>query len=181
MTFPLLDDWLPANDNPERPQMILSTVSAAGSPDARTVLLSEFDSQGLYFHTDSRSRKVADIAANPAVALTFLWPGFTRQLVVQGAAEVAPSPEIAAAFEARSPYLKQLAWQNSREFAQLDLDERRSEWASFALPDDPPTTWIGFVVRPTRLTFWSSDPETASRREEFTLVDGGWSSSYLAG
>ncbi len=181
MSFPLLNDWLPANADPERPQMILSTVSAAGSPDARTVLLSEFDDLGLYFHTDSRSRKVADIAANPAVALTFLWPGFTRQLVVQGTAEVAPPTEQAAAFDARSPYLKQLAWLNSREFAQLPLDERRSQWASFRLPDGPPATWIGFVVKPTRLTFWASDPETASRREEFTLVDGSWASSYLAG
>jgi pyridoxamine 5'-phosphate oxidase len=156
-------------------------VSGSAIPDARTVLLTEFDSEGLYFHTDSRSRKVADIAANPAVALTFLWPGFTRQLVVQGRAEVAPAPELVAAFEARSPYLKQLAWLNSSEFAQLDLDERLSQWAAFELPAEAPTTWIGFLVRPTRLTFWSSNQDAASRREEFALVDGDWVASYLPG
>lgn len=161
--------------------MILSTVSGAGIPDARTVLLTEFDGDGLYFHTDCRSRKVADIAVNPGVALTFLWPGFTRQLVVQGRAEMAPRHEIATAFDARSPYLKQLAWQNSREFAQLDLDERRSEWASFTLPEEPPRTWTGFLVRPTRLTFWSSNPDAPSRREEFSLNEDTWVSSYLAG
>lgn len=181
MTLPLLNEWLPANDNPERPQMVLSTVSASGVPDARTVLLTEFDDLGLYFHTDSRSRKVADIRANPAVALTFLWPGFTRQLVVQGIAEVAPAAELTAAFAARSSYLKQLAWQNSLEFAQLDLDARRSQWGSFTIPAHAPTTWIGFLVRPVRLTFWAGDPGTASRREELSLVDGTWVTSYLAG
>lgn len=161
--------------------MILSTVSASGGADARTVLLTEFDDEGLYFHTDSRSRKVADIAENPLVALTFLWPGFTRQLVVQGTASIAPASEQSAAFEARSPYLKQLAWQNSAEFAQLPLEERRAQWAAFEVPASPPTTWIGFVVRPHRLTFWGSNPDAASRREEFTLVDGAWQASYLPG
>ena len=179
-SFPLLDEWLPANDVLERPQMILST-AREGAPDARTVLLTEFDDEGLYFHTDSRSRKVADLAANPAVALTFLWPGFTRQLVVQGAASVAPAAEQRDAFERRSPYLKQLAWQNSPEFAQKPLDERVAEWASFDVPAEPPTTWIGFVVRPTRLTFWQSNPDAASRRDEYRLVDGAWALALLPG
>jgi pyridoxamine 5'-phosphate oxidase len=180
MSFPLLHEWLPGNDVVERPQMILST-AADGIPDARTVLLTEFDDEGLYFHTDSRSRKVADIAANPAVALTFLWPNFTRQLVVQGVASVSPADEQAAAFARRSPYLKQLAWQNSPEFAQLPRDERVAQWSSFDVPTEPPPTWIGFVVRPTRLTFWQSNPDTASRRDEYTLVDGEWALSHLPG
>ena len=181
MTLPLLREWLPANSELERPQMILSTVAPDGAPDARTVLLTEFDDEGLYFHTDARSRKVADIASHPAVALTFLWPNFTRQLVVQGAASVAPAAEQRDAFERRSPYLKQLAWQNSPEFAQKPLEERVAEWASFDVPAEPPTTWIGFVVRPTRLTFWQSNPDTASRREEYTLVDGAWVLGHLPG
>jgi len=183
MTLPLLPDWLPANDVRERPQLILSTVSATGAPDARTVLLTEFDDDGLYFHTDSRSRKVQDIAVNPAVAMTFLWPNFTRQLVVQGIASVASADEQLAAFEARSPYLKQLAWLNSPSFAELPLDERRAQWAAFSLADhpEPPATWVGFIVRPTRLTFWESNAETASRRTEYTLVDGAWARSHLPG
>ena len=180
MRLPLLDEWLPANEVLERPQMILSTVNN-GAPDARTVLLTEHDDQGLYFHTDSRSRKVADIAANPAVALTFLWPNFTRQLVVQGLASVAPPAEQADAFERRSPYLKQLAWLNSPEFAQLPLADRVAQWAAFDVPADPPPTWIGFLVRPTRLTFWTSNAEAASRRDEYTLVDGEWVLAHLAG
>jgi len=179
-SFPMLADWLPANDVAERPQMILST-SRDGAPDARTVLLTEWDDAGLYFHTDSRSRKVADIAANPAVALTFLWPGFTRQLVVLGQASVAPEEEQAAAFAARSPYLKELAWLNTVEFAQLPLEERVQRWAAFEATEVAPETWIGFLVRPTRLTFWEGNRDAAARRTEYVLENGQWAERYLPG
>lgn len=184
----LLTLWLPTNTDPDRPQIVLSTVDAAGAPDARTVLLSEFDENGFYFHTDSRSRKAAHIAANPAVAITVLWPGFTRQLVIQGRAEVAPAAEIASAYAARSPYLQQLARLNSKAFAELVLSERRSLWAAFAAEHahtapDQPASWTGFLVRPTRLTFWTSNSDAASHRLEYTRVDdaAGWSLGRLPG
>ncbi len=181
----LVRDWLPGNDDPERPQMTLSTVTPAGEADARTVLLSEFDAYGFYFHTDAMSRKAGNIVNNASVALTFLWPGFTRQLVVQGRAEIAPSGEIANAYTRRSPYLKQLAWLNTFEFAQLPLEERRARWAEFAAkhPDgfDQPDTWVGFLVRPTRMTFWTGDPNAASHRVEYRESSGGWTVAYLPG
>ncbi|MHB1171439.1 MAG: pyridoxamine 5'-phosphate oxidase family protein [Lacisediminihabitans sp.] len=190
MSFPanpweLLREWLPANDDPDRPQITLSTVTPAGEAGARTVLLSEYDEHGFYFHTDALSRKVEHITVNPAVALTFLWPNFTQQLVVQGRASVAPAEEIAAAFRGRSPYLQQLAWQNSREFAQLPLEERRVRWAAFLDEHesgfDQPDGWIGFLVQPTRLTFWGSNPDAASRRAEYAATPHGWELSYLPG
>lgn len=178
-------EWLPANDDPERPQITLATVSVAGGADARTVLMSEFDENGFYFHTDALSRKALDIAEEPRVAIVVLWPGFTKQLVIQGRAEVAPPEEIAAAFSRRSPYLQQLAWQNTADFAQLSLDERIVAWQRFLARHvdgfKQPDNWIGFLVRPSRLTFWQSNPDTASRREEYTRVRGEWSLSYLPG
>jgi pyridoxamine 5'-phosphate oxidase len=181
----LLVEWLPANDHPDRPQITVSTISADGGPDARTVLLTEFDREGFYFHTDALSRKAADIHADPRVAITVLWPNFTRQLVIQGRAEVAPAAEIAAAYSRRSPYLQQLAWQNTQSFAELPADVRRTQWAAFlaehATGFAQPDNWLGFLVRPHRLTFWGSNPDTASRRAEYTLVDGEWVLGYLPG
>lgn len=178
--WPQLTEWLPANEHPERPRMTLSTAE----PDARTVLLSEFDQQGFYFHTDSRSRKVAQLARDPRVALSLLWPDYSRQLVVLGTAEFAPAVEQDEAYRARSPYLKQLAWQNSPEYAQLPLAERQALWASFV--DDPhqkhpPETWIGFLVRPHRLTFWEPVPDAASRRTEYTVDGADWRRAHLPG
>ena len=178
--WPQLVEWLPANDDPERPRITLSTAE----PDARTVLLTEYDEQGFYFHTDSRSRKVAQLADDPRVALTMLWPDFSRQLVVLGTAELAPPVEQDLAYRNRSAYLKQLSWQNTVEYAQLPLADRRAIWASFE--DDerlrhPPETWIGFLVRPHRITFWESIAGAASQRTEFTLVEGDWEKTLLPG
>lgn len=180
----LLAEWLPANDDPARPLMTLATAED-GIPDARTLLLSEWDEHGFYFHTDSRSRKVRQLAANPAVALMLHFPDRARQLTVQGTAEVAPADEQRRAYRARSPYLQQLAWQNTVEFAGLPLADRLSAWAAFR--DDHADgfgvapTWTGYLVRPTRLTFWIGNPDTASRRTEYARVDDGWTVTLLAG
>jgi pyridoxamine 5'-phosphate oxidase len=179
-----LQDWLPGNDDPERPQMTLSTVAEDGHADARTVLLTEFDAEGFYFHTDARSRKAAQLAANPFVALTVLWPGFTRQLIVQGIAVPAPAEEVAAAYRKRSPYLQQLAWQNTADFAQLPLAERVALWREYAQAHDgfaQPPTWLGFLVRPRRITFWEGNPEAASLRTEYTATVEGWQVTRLPG
>ncbi|RKR76004.1 pyridoxamine 5'-phosphate oxidase [Frondihabitans australicus] len=183
----LLQAWLPSNDAPDRPLMTLSTITPAGRPDARAVLLTEYDEQGLYFHTDSGSAKVAQLAAEPHVALTLLWPELPRQLVVRGVAAIAPPDESAWAYRARSPYLQQLAWQNTPAFAELPDSVRREQWAEFAAahPDgfEQPDTWFGVVVRPTELTFWTPGVGTASRRLRFTRSadTGGWQSRLLSG
>ncbi|MFB2556475.1 pyridoxamine 5'-phosphate oxidase family protein [Herbiconiux liangxiaofengii] len=178
----LLAAWLPANDDPVRPLMTLSTVSSSGYPDARSVLLSEYDSAGLYFHTDSRSRKVADLTANPRAALTLVFPG--RQLVVQGDATRTSPDEQSWAYQHRSRYLQQLSWLNTARFAALPESQRLAEWAEFtdAHPTlTPPPTWTGFVVRPVRLTFWEGSPDTASRRTEYRRTPTGWDATHLAG
>ena len=188
-TFPadpwqLLADWLPANDDPVRPLMTLAT-AADGIPDARTLLLSEFDDEGFYFHTDSRSRKVRQLATNDRVALMLHFPERLRQLTIQGVAEVAPGDELRRAFTARSAYLQQLAWQNTIEFAGLPLADRISAWSRFR--DDhtdgfgQPPTWTGYLVRPSRLTFWFGNPDTASRRTEYSRTPDGWAVTLLAG
>jgi pyridoxamine 5'-phosphate oxidase len=181
----LLQAWLPPNDDPDRPQMTLATVTPQGQADARTVLLTRFDPEGFCFHTDARSRKVAQIGARPAVALVFLWPGFTRQLVVQGTARASDPDEIAAAYRGRSLYLQQLAWLNTAGFAALPHAERVSRWAEVAAAHpagfDPPPTWTGYRVDPHRLTFWVGDPAAASRRSEFTAGPDGWELTHLPG
>ena len=182
--WPLLAEWLPPNDDPARPLMTLAT-AADGIPDARTLLLSEWDEHGFYFHTDSRSRKVSQLARHPAVALMMHFPEKLRQLTVQGSAEPAPIEELRRAFRARSPYLQQLAWQNTVEFAGLPLADRLTEWARFREDHDDgfgqPPTWTGYLVRPDRLTFWVGAPDTASRRTEYTRTPEGWAVSLLAG
>ncbi|MEZ0449337.1 pyridoxine/pyridoxamine 5'-phosphate oxidase [Cellulomonas sp. ICMP 17802] len=180
----LLREWLPANDDPDRPAVTLATVDSSGEPDARTVLLSEHDRSGLYVHTDAASRKVAQLTAHPAVAVVARWDDPLRQLVVRGLAEPADRTETDRAYALRSRYLQQLAWVNTPEVAALPPEERRAAWDAFAAEHpvlEPPESWVGFLVRPTSLTFWTGDPASVSHRREYRLVDGAWTVTELPG
>lgn len=184
----LAADWLPAPDE-DRLLMTVSTIGLDGIPDARTTMLSDFDGERFFFHTDADSRKAAELAASPGVALTLLWPGFTRQLVVQGTATRSPREESDEAYRRRSPYLQQLAWQNTAAYAPLPLAERRAQWSAFLAAHGgaehpaftPPETWAGYAVTPHRLVFWVSNPAAASRRLAYTRVGDGWRSEALPG
>ena len=178
--------WLPGNDEPERPQIQVATVDDEGRPDLRTVLLSEWDERGFVFHTDSRSRKSAQLASRPDVAVLVLWPGFTRQLVIRGRAEPLDPERVARGYAKRSPYLKQLAWQNDSELAQQGRDERVAAWAEFGRAHPPdglpaPPSWTGYLVRPDRLTFWRSDTDGPSHRTEYRADGDGWVVEHLPG
>lgn len=184
----LAAEWLPAAGE-DRMLMTVSTIDPTGCPDARTTMLSDFDGERFFFHTDANSRKVAELGADPAVALTVLWPGFTRQLVVQGTAVRTSRAESDAAYARRSSYLQQLAWQNTSDFAQLPLAARRERWRAFLEAHggsdhptfSPPEDWVGFAVTPHRLVFWVSNPDAASRRLAYVREGGGWSMTALPG
>jgi pyridoxamine 5'-phosphate oxidase len=120
------------------------------------------------------------------VALAVVWPGFTRQLVVRGHAEPADEQIVRSGFARRSPYLKQLSWQNSVELAQLPREERMRRWSAFRAEQDPSTlgmspTWAGYLVRPDRVTFWESDQDGPSHRVEYAADGAEWTVTHLPG
>jgi len=182
----LMCSWLPPNDDHSRPMMTLSTIDVDGYPDARSVLLSEADRDGLYFHTDSRSRKARQLTATGRACAVLAWPELGRQLVAQGDVTSVPAARSAAVFAVRGPYLRLLAWANTPETALLPAPERRARWAEFAHrhPDAtllPPPTWIGFRLRPRRLTFYRADEAGPSHRTEYRLLGGAWTAALLPG
>jgi pyridoxamine 5'-phosphate oxidase len=180
----LARQWLPADEEPDRPRVTLATTGEDGYPDARTVLLSAFDETGFAFHTSASSRKVAELAASPRAAIVVLWPDGTRQLVVRGDVVPDGAEQLAAAWAARSAYLRQLAWCNTDELAGLDLAERRARWAASGAAHAGPgqaDSWVGFRLRPRELTYWAAAPDTASRRLHYVRDAGGWRWSHRAG
>ncbi|MBY0613680.1 MAG: pyridoxamine 5'-phosphate oxidase family protein [Beijerinckiaceae bacterium] len=75
----------------------LATIGADGSPEARTVILRASDavSRTIVFHTDARSKKVAEITANPVIALHFYDSGQKIQLRISGEARLHAGDEFA--------------------------------------------------------------------------------------
>jgi len=178
----LITAWLAAPEPPAL--MTLSTIGEDGWPAARTALLSRFADGAIRFHTDAASRKAAELATDPRVALTVVWPDGGRQLVVQGVASPEGDADRSLAYRERSPYLRELAWLNTPEYAALPLVEREARWAAFAAenPDPaPPPTWAGYAVEPHRLLFWERHTAAAGRRLEFRRDGEGWIPRVLPG
>ena len=166
--------------------MTLATVDADGGPDARTVLLSELTTSGFVFHTDAGSRKAAELAADPRVCLTLVVPEQFHQLVVHGVAAAQDPAASRDAYGRRSAYLRHLAWLNDATLAGLPDEERRARWSEAVSadpdgPTDPPPSWVGYEVTPTRYVFWEGGTELASRRTEFRRAADGWTLEYLPG
>ncbi|MFJ9338811.1 pyridoxamine 5'-phosphate oxidase family protein [Streptomyces sp. NPDC101733] len=64
--------------------MTLSTVDAAGDPDARVLILKGVDASGRQFAGHAFSPKGGQLACHPRAALTFHWPEHGRQVRVRG-------------------------------------------------------------------------------------------------
>lgn len=179
----LLRRWLPGQDSPP-PLMALATCAGDDYPRARHVLLSEADDRAVYFHTDSRSAKVAELTARPRAALALAWPLHGRQVVAHGDVHPAPVAELARTFRRRPRYLQLLAWLNDTDMAGLPVSERHRRWADFDIANatlQPPATWTGFGVELRVITFWRADTQGPSQRVRFTRDGGTWQSEVLPG
>ena len=166
--------------------MTLATLGLDGCPSARTVLLSAVSDAGFRFHTDARSAKAAELAADDRVALVVAFPERAQQLVVQGRAVREPAGESREAFGRRSAYLRHLAWVNDADHARLPDAERQQAWAAAVAetpdgPLDPPTTWCGYEVVPHRYVFWEGGPDVASHRTAFVRTADSWAVDHLPG
>ncbi len=172
---------------PARPLvMTLTTVAADGAPDARHVHLFDVGPEGFRFHTDARSRKAAQLEADPRVTLALFWPEPLRQLVVAGVAAPVPAEILDGDFARISRYLQVLAWVNDDALAARPEGERREVLASFEAthpgPLARPSWWVGHAVRPHRLTFWRGEDAGPSNRLEYVRrPDDGWRVARLAG
>src|SRR6266480_8142806 len=67
--------------------MTLATVDADGLPNARMVLLKEFDERGFVFYTNLDSQKGQELTARPKAALVFHWKSLSRQVRLRGTIE----------------------------------------------------------------------------------------------
>lgn len=164
--------------------MVLSTVSTSGQPSSRVVLLKGFDERGFVFYTNLESRKAREIAANPAVSLSFYWRETTRQVTVLGKARPVEIAEADAYFASRPRESQIGAWssQQSRELGSREelLAAVRAVEARFAGREVPrPPHWSGFVVEPTSIEFWQAGEFRLHHRECYVREGELWRGSLI--
>lgn len=161
--------------------MTVSTVDAAGMPDARVLILKDVDAAGWHFAISTVSRKGADLAAHPVAALTFYWPPMVRQVRVRGVVIADPPAVSRADFLARPAGSRAMALTRRQSQPMVEPGEldRALEKAQHDLDLDPdlvPDEWVSYAVRPDSVEFWQGDPGRRHQRLRYERTDeGGWS------
>lgn len=171
---------------PEPTAMVLATVSAAGQPRARMVLLKGHDAAGFTFYTNRTSRKGADLDAVPRASLLFPWHAIHRQVIVEGPVSRVPAEAGEAYFRTR-PRASQLAAWASRQSAPIgsraELEDRYERLGRRWPPgtDVPlPDFWGGYLVTPLVIEFWHGRANRMHDRLRYRWLDGHWVIERLA-
>jgi pyridoxamine 5'-phosphate oxidase len=171
---------------PEPTAMILATVSAAGQPRARTVLLKSHDQSGFTFFTNRTSRKGTDLDEVPRACLLFPWHPIHRQVIVEGTVTMLSAEASAAYFRTR-PRASQIAAWTSRQSAVIgsrsELEERYARIAERWPAGDHvplPDFWGGYLVTPLTIEFWHGRANRMHDRLRYSAEPGGWVIERLA-
>jgi pyridoxamine 5'-phosphate oxidase len=162
----------------------VSTIDAAGAPDARFVDLKGVTEAGFVFCTQFESQKGQELARDPRIALTFWWDAIGRQVRVAGTVTRVPEAE-ADRFFAERPRDAQLASCASRQSEPLDdpvlldrrLEELRARFAGTEIPR--PRDWGGYLVVPKRLEFLTFRANRMHERLLFRREGTVWHRQWL--
>ena len=180
-----IDQAIEAKIN-EPTAVIVGTATPEGRPSMRTVLLKEVLEGRFVFYSNYDSRKGKQIAANPHVALTFLWHEFERQIHIEGTIERLPAAESDAYFAMR-PYKSRVGARispqsqpiPSREYIMMRFAAESLRFVGREVPR--PENWGGFSVTPSRIELWQGRDSRLHDRFLYELQeDGTWSLERLA-
>jgi pyridoxamine 5'-phosphate oxidase len=162
----------------------VSTVDAKGRPDARMVLLKDFDEKGFVFYTNLTSPKGRQLAKNPRAALTFHWDKLGLQIRVRGRVTKVSDAEADKYYHSRERLSQIGAWasiQSTPLSSRARLLARAADVArKYPIGEIPrPPHWSGFRVVPDEMEFWKSKPFRLHDRFLYRLQKGRWKSQRL--
>jgi pyridoxamine 5'-phosphate oxidase len=164
--------------------MTLATADAAGTPDARIVLLKDLEQGGFAFYTNYRSRKARELEARPAACLVFQWSELERQVRIQGAVDKVSAADSDRYFASRPLGARLSAWASAQSDAVSGREalEEAVRQVRKRYGDDPPRPphWGGYRVMPQAIEFWQGRADRLHDRLLYTRTSDGWRIERLA-
>lgn len=160
--FELARTWLAEAEKaePNDPNAIaLSTVDAAGMPNARMVLLKDIENDAFVFYTNYDSAKGNELRTSGKAAFVMHWKSLRRQIRVRGTVSREDGARADEYYASRSVNSRLGAWASRQS---QPLDSRATLIAQVAKvtlrhgmnPARPPF-WGGFRIQPIEIEFWA--------------------------
>ncbi len=169
---------------PEPNAMTLATVGSDLRPSTRIVLIKGYDTRGIVWYTNYRSRKGQELAGNPFAALQFHWVELERTVRIEGRVEKLSVEESDAYFHSRPLSSRIGAWASPQSEpvasrAVLDSEMQRLQALYGEHPPRPPH-WGGYRLVPEQWQFWQGRASRMHDRLRYQLLQGQWLRERLA-
>lgn len=185
--YKLFDKWFDelceSNSVIEPNAMTLSTVDFKNRPRNRVVLLKKISKKGFVFYTNYDSRKGIDINNNQNVSISFFWPSFERQVIIEGICSKISAIDSDKYFYSR-PIESQIGAIVSNQSTVIPNREHiENKFNSFKLKHPEisrPSNWGGYIIEPRNIEFWQGRKNRLHDRIIYHYDETKWSISRLS-
>ena len=164
--------------------MTLATVTPAGAPSARIVLLKGLEQGGFVFYTNYLSRKGRELERSARACLLLLWSDLERQVRVDGVVQKVTAAESDAYYATRPLGARLSAWASaqsekveSRKVLETSMEDTKRRYGD--APPRPPH-WGGYRVTPQEIEFWQGRADRLHDRLVYRRKGDSWTIERLS-